>query len=353
MSFFVFLLLLFIGSFTISFILIPKIRTIAKVSNFHSLPNHRSSHVDAVPNIGGVAFYVTIMLSFYFIQKFDEFNILHSLLPGLTIIFIIGLKDDLVVVAPSTKLVAQVLSGMFLVFHSSFELLNLKGFLWIFEINYFTGFLIVIFINVLVINAMNLIDGIDGLAGIVSIVIFSSFGVIYFFLERYFLLSICIVLVGSLLAFLRFNFSKERKIFMGDTGSMLIGFLISVMTLRLIAMPVNKLSNFDFPLQNIPFIIFSILSVPLLDLLRVFILRIKEGRSPFSADRLHFHHVILDYSKYSHLKVSLMIGFFNILMILLFVFAIKFLSQLYLFGLMLLIIILFFLVLNKLKAAVK
>jgi UDP-N-acetylmuramyl pentapeptide phosphotransferase/UDP-N-acetylglucosamine-1-phosphate transferase len=259
----------------------------------------------------------------------------------------------LVVVAPSTKLVAQVISGIFLVFHSSFELLNLKGFLWIFEINYFTGFLIVIFINVLVINAMNLIDGIDGLAGIVSIVIFSSFGVIYFFLERFFLLSICIVMVGSLVAYLRFNFSKEQKIFMGDTGSMLIGFLISVMTLRLIAMPISKLVNLDFPLQNIPFLIFSILFVPLIDLLRVFVLRIKEGRSPFSADRLHFHHVILDYTKTSHLNVSLIIGVFNIIMILLFVFAIKHLSQIYLFGLVFFFIVSFFLIINKLKAAVK
>lgn len=341
---------LFFGSFVFSYILLPKIRSIAKITNFSSTPNHRSSHTDEIPNIGGVAFYVSLMMSFYFIQRFDEFNTLHSLLPGLTILFIIGLKDDLVVVAPTTKLIAQIAAGVFLVFHPSFELLNLKGFLWIFEIDYFVGLLIVIFINVLLINALNLIDGIDGLATIVSVIIFFSFGIIFFFLERYFLFGICLILIGSLLAFLRFNILPDKKIFMGDTGSMLIGFLISIMTIRLIALPNHKLLFIDFPLQNIPFLIFGILSVPLLDLLRVFVIRIIEGRSPFSADRLHFHHVILDYFKFSHLKVSILIGLFNLLMIFIFFIGVIYLSQIYLFGLVFLVITLFFFILNKLKS---
>lgn len=349
MSFNTFSILLLIGSFVISYILIPKIRAIAKVSNFSSTPNHRSSHSDVVPNIGGVAFYVTLMLSFYFIQKYDNFDTLHSLLPGLTIIFIIGLKDDLIIVAPTTKLIAQILSGVFLVFHPSFELLNFKGFLWIFEIDYLVGLLIVVFVNVLIINALNLIDGIDGLAGIVSIVIFSSFLVIYTILERYFLCSICVVMIGSILAFLKFNVSEKQKIFMGDTGSMLIGFIISILTLRLIAMPVDKLNNLEFPLQNIPFLIFAILSIPLLDLTRVFMLRIFAGKSPFEADRNHLHHILLDYFKTSHLQTSLIIGLLNLIIVVSFSLFVYKLNQVYLFAVVFLLLAVYILILSKIK----
>jgi len=349
MSFNYFSLFLLVGSFVISYILIPKIRVIAKVSNFSSTPNHRSSHSEIVPNIGGVAFYVTLMLSFYFIQKFDSFNTLHSLLPGLTIIFIIGLKDDLIIVAPTTKLIAQILSGVFLVFHPSFELLNFKGFLWIFEINYLIGFLIVVFINVLIINALNLIDGIDGLAGVISIVIFSSFFVIYYLLERYFLCCISIVMIGSILAFLKFNVSKDNKIFMGDTGSMLIGFIISIMTLRLIAMPVNQLGNLGFQLQNIPFLIFAILSIPLLDLTRVFIVRIINGKSPFEADRNHLHHILLDFFKTSHLQTSLIIGLLNLIIVIFFSLFVYKLNQVYLFALVFLLLAVYIFILSKMK----
>ena len=349
MTFFNFSLLLLIGSFVISYILIPKIRAIAKVSNFSSTPNHRSSHSEVVPNIGGVAFYVTLMLSFYFIQKFDTYNTLHSLLPGLTIIFIIGLKDDLIIVAPTTKLIAQILSGVFLVFHPSFELLNFKGFLWVFEINYFVGLLIVVFINVLIINALNLIDGIDGLAGIVSIVIFSSFLVIYCMLERYFLCCISVIMIGSILAFLKFNFSKNNKIFMGDTGSMLIGFIISIMTLRLIAMPSDKLDSFGFQLQNIPFLIFAILSIPLLDLIRVFVLRILSGKSPFEADRTHLHHILLDYFKTTHLQTSMIIGFLNLIIVLAFSLLVHKLNQIHLFAIVISLLAIYIYVLSKIK----
>ena len=349
MPFVYFSLILLVGSFVVSYILIPKISTIAKISNFNSKPNHRSSHTESIPNIGGVAFYVTLMLSFYFIQKYDSFNTLFSILPGLTIIFIIGLKDDLVIVAPTTKLIAQISSGVFLVFHSSFELLNFKGFLWIFEINYLVGILIVVFVNVLIINALNLIDGIYGLAGIVSIVILSSFFVIFLMLKKYFLCSISIVLIGSILAFLRFNISNSKKIFMGDTGSMLIGFVISILTLRLIAMPSEGLKVLDFQFQNIPFLIFAILSIPLMDLVRVFILRILKGKSPFEADRSHLHHILLDYFKTTHLQTSLIIGFLNLIIVLSFSILIHKLYQIQLFAFVFLLFAVYIYVLSKIQ----
>lgn len=345
--------LFFIGSFIVSFIMMPKIRSLAKQNNFNSIPNNRSSHDDAIPNIGGVAFYVTLMLSFYFIFPFDNNSLLRSLLPGLTILFIIGLKDDLVVVASSTKLIAQIVAGFFLVMNPSFQLLNMNGFLWIFHNNYFIAFALSIFIIVTIINSVNLIDGIDGLAGIISLIVFISFSIIFFILKEYSLLFVTIVLIGSIIAFLRFNISKSSKIFMGDTGSMILGFLIAVMTIRLFTIASVKHNLIVIPMQNLPYFIFAILSIPLIDTIRVFGLRILKGKSPFVADRNHIHHIVLDYFKLSHFATSLLLGMFNIFILLLFSFFTIFLSQIWLMILTLLTIIFVILLVNFIKLKTK
>jgi UDP-N-acetylmuramyl pentapeptide phosphotransferase/UDP-N-acetylglucosamine-1-phosphate transferase len=329
--------------------MMPKIRSLAKQNNFNSIPNNRTSHNDAIPNIGGVAFYVTLMLSFYFIFPFDKIGLLRSLLPGLTILFIIGLKDDLVVVASSTKLIAQILAGFFLVMNPSFQLLNMNGFLWVFHNNYFLAFTLSIFIIVTIINAINLIDGIDGLAGIISIIIFSSFSIIFFVIKEYGLFFINIAIIGSIVAFLRFNLSKSIKIFMGDTGSMLLGFLIAVMTIRLLTISAVKQDLLPIPVQNLPYFIFSILSIPLIDTIRVFSLRMLNGKSPFVADRNHIHHVLLDFFKKSHFQTSLILGLANIFIILVFsIFVVSF-SQIWLFILTILNVIVVILLVNYLK----
>ena len=344
---------LFIGSLIVSYILMPKIRSLAKNSNFNSIPNNRSSHLDIVPNIGGVAFYVTLMLSFYYIFPYDENGLLRSILPGLTILFIIGLKDDLVIVASSTKFIAQIVAGFFLVMNPSFQLLDMKGFLWIFHNNYFLAFALSILIIVTIINSINLIDGIDGLAGIISIIICSTFSIIFFILKEYSLFFVTIVLIGSILAFLRFNISKSSKIFMGDTGSMILGFLIAVMTIRLFTISSVKHDLLIIPIQNLPYFIFSILSIPLIDTIRVFSLRIMNGKSPFVADRNHIHHVVLDRFKLSHFSTSLLLGLINVFILLVFSIFTFYLSQIWLILLTILIILIVILSVNNLKSKTK
>ena len=338
--------LLLLGAFIVSYILLPKIRSLAKVSNFNSVPNARSSHFEHVPNIGGVAFYVTLMLSFYFIEQFDRFDILPTLLPGLTIIFIIGLKDDLVMVAPSTKLIAQIAAACFLASHKAFEFINLKGFLWQFEISPIAGFLLVVVMVIVVINAINLIDGIDGLAGIVGVIAFISFSIIFNYLHYYFMYCLNLIMIGSIIAFLRYNFSKEKRIFMGDTGSMILGFMIAVNTIRLFTLPKEIYHVFDFPLQNLPFIIFAIISIPILDTLRVFTIRIINNRSPFEADKNHIHHFMLKKFNGSHIKSSLMIGIINLGILLLYIVLVPNLDQSSLFIITLIVITLTFVIFN-------
>jgi UDP-N-acetylmuramyl pentapeptide phosphotransferase/UDP-N-acetylglucosamine-1-phosphate transferase len=308
-------LFFFLVSFAIAYIVLPKIRTIAKVRSFHSLPNERTSHENAIPNVGGVAFYVCLMLSFHFIFPFDKYQIINSVIPGLTILFIIGLKDDLVLVSSSTKLIAQIVAALFLIFDNAFHLTDLHGLFYLEKIHFFASSFFTLFMVVSIINSFNLIDGIDGLAGFISIIIFSSFSVISFIIDDKTLFLISIVALGAVIAFLRFNFSERYKIFMGDTGSLILGFIIALIVLRFFAIEESSLLRMKLPLQNWSFLLLAILSVPLIDTSRVFLMRIYNGKSPFEADRNHIHHVILDYYNLSHFKVSLILAIMNIVII--------------------------------------
>ena len=195
--------------------------------NLAAQPNNRSSHETPTPNLGGIAFYVILMISFYFISPYDPNNIVISLIPGLTILFIVGLKDDLLVLGPLTKLLAQLLAVVLFVIHYGRKISTLNGFMGIEDLNPFIGGAIAVFIIVAIINAVNLIDGIDGLAATVSIIMFTAFGYVFYTIESYFLFLTSVVMIGTLLAYLRFNLSPTKKIFMGDTGSMILGFMLA------------------------------------------------------------------------------------------------------------------------------
>jgi UDP-GlcNAc:undecaprenyl-phosphate GlcNAc-1-phosphate transferase len=322
---------------------------LASVSNFTSEPSQRSSHFETIPNIGGLAFFVVIMVFYSFIYHFDESSIFPNLIPGLTILFIIGLKDDLVMVNPSTKIIAQLISAAFFVFHNSFSLLNFRGFLWIHDVSPILGICLTVFLTVALINAFNLLDGIDGFAAIVGIIIFTFFFVFFSYLGLYFLAFINTIILGSLFAFLYFNLSKTKKIFMGDTGSMIIGFIASVMTIHSISLKNELISYLNFPPQNLPFLLFAVLFLPFFDTFRVIVTRFIQRKHPFHADRQHIHHILLDYLSCSHLKVGLILGGINVVIIALFYLLLNLVDQTIYFGLILLLIVSGFLILHKLS----
>ncbi|MDX1652573.1 MAG: MraY family glycosyltransferase [Brumimicrobium sp.] len=341
---------LFVGALLLGLFIIPKISGVVRFKQLMDHPNERSSHAFSTPNLGGVAFYIIVMLSFYFTQPFDKSEVVMSIIPGLTILFIIGLKDDLVVLSPLSKLGAQIIAALFLVFHYRHTIESLHGFMGIEEMPNFIAAPVGVIIVVAIINAINLIDGIDGLAATVGIIMFSIFGTLFFMAERYFLMLTCVTMVGVLLAFLRFNLSQKNKIFMGDTGSMILGFLIGVMTVRLLALDHTVLAKLPFHHENLPFVVGGILIVPLFDTVRVFIIRILNKRSPFSPDRNHIHHLIIDYFDVSHRRASFFIGVANFLFVLLFAFLAMRTEQwqlLIIFTAVIFAAIIFFFILNR------
>jgi UDP-GlcNAc:undecaprenyl-phosphate GlcNAc-1-phosphate transferase len=300
-------ILLFFLSLITSFFITKKIREIAIYYRALAKTNDRSSHIRLTPNIGGVTFYLVFFLSLYFIHSFDTNNTIFAILPGLTILFYIGIKDDILILSPITKLFAQFVAAIFLVFHNSFVVTDLFGFLYIYHIPSYVGYILSVFIIVFIINAINLIDGIDGLAGMIALSIFLTFGIIFYLSGIYFLFLVAVLFSASLISFLYFNFSKRKKIFMGDSGSLVIGFIIAAMFLRFITLIEINQTVLNMSLSNTIIIAVSFIFIPLLDTYRVIIVRLMNKKSPFHADKNHLHHVIIDKLKYNHAKTSVLL----------------------------------------------
>ncbi len=350
------MIIILLSSFLVSYMLYPKIISVVSFKKLMDKPNDRSSHSTATPSLGGIAFFIVLILSFYFLEPYDKYNTIPSLIPGLTILFIIGLKDDLVVISPITKLGAEIVASTFLVLHPSFEIESFHGFFGFYEISKFITIPLSIFIVIVIINAFNLIDGIDGLAATIGTVIFGTFGTIFYLTHSYLLFGVCIVMIGCLAAFLRFNLSHSKKIFMGDTGSLIVGFIIGMLVLRFLALTNEKIALLPFKVDNYPYIILAILIVPLFDTARVFTIRIMNKRGPFSPDRNHIHHLLIDFLHLSHIKASIFLGIFNLIFISTFLSLSMFLSQKILFlssVAAVLLLIYFFFVINKNTNATK
>ncbi len=310
---------IFIGSFLLVYLTIPKIIGVVEYKRLMDDPNSRSSHDDRTPTLGGVAFYFTLVFAFFFIKNWHVSGEDIYIIPGLTILFIIGLKDDLVVLSPGSKLIAQTLAIAFVLANDGFVIQSLNGFLNIYEIPYFLYLAIAGFLMLTIINSYNLIDGIDGLASIVGIVIMVIYTTIFYLSGEYFFALLSITMNACLMAFFGFNVSSDKKIFMGDTGSLIVGFIISILTLKFLALKPDSYEGLPFLLENAPLIAISILIVPLFDTARVFTIRIANRRGPFSPDRNHVHHVLIDFWGLSHKQASFLIGCFNLLFVVLFI----------------------------------
>lgn len=332
-------LLIVFQSFIVSYLVIPRIISIVRIKNLMDKPNQRSSHKEKTPTMGGVAFFASLLSSLYFLQVYDSHKLGLSLVIGLLILFYIGIKDDLVGVSPRTKIIGQMLSFIFVMDSNELSITSLNGFLGFYELPLWISYFLGIFIIISIVNAYNLIDGINGSASMVGIMIFSIFSYIFYQTEDYYFVLLSISSIGCLSAFLRYNISKKNSIFMGDTGSLLIGFVIGVCTLRFLNLPIERLSMANINYYNKFVLVFIILYIPFVDTMRVFLIRIFKHRSPFFADRNHIHHIMIDYMKLSHIQASLLLALFNLLVFIFFYIANLYISTITLFIVLFLFII--------------
>lgn len=314
-----FMVAILAGTFLMTYLLVPKVLWVSKEKNLVKPVIGRSAHDKEIPSFGGVAFFISAILVISLIQSLQPGNTGNHLIAALTILFMVGLKDDLIVSSAKVKLWGQLIAAAFIVFSPELQLTSLHGFLGIFEVSPLAGYALNTFLVVALINAYNLIDGINGLAGMIGIIICSSYGLIFYFSNQPFFAVICVAVMGILLAFLRYNLSRgDKKIFMGDSGSLIIGLIIGFLTLKIFAMQpdINLLADGYSPANRI-LLVLSVLFIPIFDTARVMLLRMMQGNSPFSADRNHAHHVLLDLG-FKHVKASLTLTGINISVILLY-----------------------------------
>ncbi|MGJ8760489.1 MraY family glycosyltransferase [Polaribacter sp. HaHaR_3_91] len=340
-----------ISSLLLVYYIIPKISWVIIRRNLNEKPNERSSHKGATPTMAGVAFFITLILMLFFIQHFDTENIGLNLIASTTLIFMVGVKDDLVVSSPKAKLFMEALAVLFLFFHNALEGNNLYGFLGIYEIPLWLVYIASTLLVLTIINAYNLIDGIDGLASIIAIIIFSVFSLIFYAISLFFYYLICLSFIGMLLAYLFFNFSIKKKIFMGDTGSLLIGFCIAFLSLRFMAIDISMYSHFTFKPENGFFVLMAILCIPLFDLLRVIGVRLLQKKSPFYPDRNHSHHVLIDFGM-SHFKATMLLGLVNYLFVIFIIKLGTYLNSFQMLGVFVLAFGLFLLLFYRLKSSI-
>ncbi|MBN2637124.1 MAG: undecaprenyl/decaprenyl-phosphate alpha-N-acetylglucosaminyl 1-phosphate transferase [Prolixibacteraceae bacterium] len=310
-------IVLTLGAFVIGFILvILAVPAIVRVSNAKSLFEpfeERKIHSKIAPPMGGVAIFIGFTLSSIIATDGLIFDSLKYIIASVILMFFIGMKDDLMNISARKKLVVQIFAGIILITLGNVRFTNLHGIFGVHDIGYVVSLIISLFTMVVIINAFNLIDGIDGLASGLAILAASTFGVWFFLLGNTQFAILSFALVGSLSGFFLYNvFGHKNKLFMGDTGSLIIGLVVSAMTVKF-----NEFNIYDvsaFTIEAAPSVSFAILTVPLVDTLRVMTIRILQKRSPFSPDKNHIHHRLLALFP-SHLKVTSIIVSTNALLI--------------------------------------
>lgn len=308
------IILSFLTAFTLTYFAIPSIIAIAKAKNLIDEPIERSSHTVGTPSLGGIGIFAGAIFSIVLWTPFQDFGNLQYILCAFIIIFLIGAKDDLSPVSPYKKLIGQILAAFILVFKSDIRLTGMYG---LFNINgemyswiYIIGSLFTILV---LINAFNLIDGINGLAGSIGSLIAATLGIWFFLIDRIEYAIVAFATVGAVVAFLKYNYSPA-KIFMGDTGALIIGLVCSILIIKFIDLNFQLENENPFKFSSIPAVALGIMILPVFDTIRVFITRIYRGKSPLYADRRHIHHLLIDFGL-THMQATALLVFLNVLFI--------------------------------------
>ncbi len=317
------LILVYLTSFGVALYVTPALIRVAILKRLTDVPaEERKIHKRSVPTVGGIIIYAATIFSFSLWYKvgdgmeyadiyksIEEFKLIIA---TSLVLFFVGVKDDIIGTAAVKKLFAHILVALILVLIGDIRITSLHGIFGVWGIPYWGSVFLSLFTYVVVVNAFNLIDGVDGLAAGVGMIACWAFGIWFVFAGNYSLAALAFSLAGALLGFLVFNFAPA-KIFMGDSGSLIIGLFICILAIKLLEYPVEKLDKFWVHVSKPMFVIAAVI-YPLLDTLRIFIIRAVKGQSPFAADKNHIHHHLL-MRGYSHAKTVVIVYLFTIITI--------------------------------------
>jgi len=319
------ILLAFITALVVSVLSTPALIKVAYLKRLVDEPGEeRKLHFRRIPTIGGIIIFAGTLFSFLMWYPFEEISDMGQLGRALKdfkyigatmiLLFFIGIKDDIIGTAPVKKLVGHLIVAFILVIMGDIQITSMYGIFGIEELPEWGSIFLSILTYTAIVNAINLIDGVDGLAGGVGLIASVAMGIWFYMAGANEHAVLAFALSGSLIGFLVFNFSPA-KIFMGDSGSLTIGLILSILAIKLIEFPVERLPN-DLLGVSKPVFAMAALVYPLTDTLRIFIYRLSRGLSPFAADRNHIHHRLLDLGL-GHRKTALLIYATSIFIILL------------------------------------
>lgn len=301
-----FLLFGFLFAVSLGMVIIPRILVISHKKRLYDVPDARKVHTMPVPRLGGLSFFPVILMSMFLVIGFRlyfwdmdtsslSFNMLYEylfLFVGMTLLYLVGVCDDLVGVGYRYKFAVQIAAALLLVLSGNwFD--SFGGLFGIYSVPVWVGVPFTVFIVVYITNAINMIDGIDGLASGLCCIALSVLSVIFFLRGQYVYALLAVCTLGILMSFWCYNVfgnaNRGHKLFMGDAGSLTLGYVISFLIIHM------SVTNEVSPTLSNPYMViaFSTVLVPLLDVIRVVLHRLREHKNPFLPDKNHFHHKLL------------------------------------------------------------
>ncbi|MCS7004028.1 MAG: undecaprenyl/decaprenyl-phosphate alpha-N-acetylglucosaminyl 1-phosphate transferase [Cytophagales bacterium] len=303
----------FLISFFITFSTIPVIIKYSVQKQLLDKPGGRKIHKVKTPALGGIGISFGFLIALSFGLSLQEIYQYKYLVGSILLIIILGIRDDLLPMGPYYKLLGQIFVGLLVIFFGNVRLTSMHGFFGIGELPLILSYLLSLFVIIVITNAFNLIDGLDGLCGTIGSISLMMFGYWFYSIGNVTMSILVACLLGGIFAFLKFNYSPAQ-IFMGDTGALMIGFVISIVAILFIE------TNFQLPVAHPSFFqngittSIAFMIYPLYDTLRIFTLRILKKRSPFSPDKSHVHHLIMRMGN-THTRTTIILAIHTVLII--------------------------------------
>ena len=297
--------------FVITYLSVPAIVRLSLVKRLYDEPDDRKVHGRRITALGGVAIFAGIFFTFVFFSAYLPNPALNSIVLAMGILFVTGIKDDLFPLVPVKKFLGQIIAIVIVAVQGNVRIVALYDLYDTYNIlPYWLSIVLTAIFFVVIINSFNFIDGINGLLTSIVLVICSVYAYFFFRMESPLFLILAMSICGTLIAFLRYNLFNA-KVFMGDSGSLVLGFLVAVLTIYFIQRANEYEPNIFYNIHGMVFA-FSVLIIPVLDSIRVVFVRVLIKRtSPFAADRNHIHHALLDIGL-SHFQATLTLTIVNL-----------------------------------------
>jgi UDP-GlcNAc:undecaprenyl-phosphate GlcNAc-1-phosphate transferase len=295
-----------VTAFFFGFLMTPALIFLLKKGNIIDAPGGRKIHLGFVPSMGGIGIILATFVGLFSWFSFDQLVQTKYFLVALGIMFSVGLRDDLIELSAVQKLIGQCIPAFFVIVMADIRFTGLYGFMDIYELPYLISVAISFLVIIVLTNSFNLIDGSDGLAGTLSVVALSFLGWWFYDANMMAYSLIAFTLVGGVLSFLAFNW-HPAKIFMGDTGSLSLGFALTTLVMLFVDRNGTMLASEGWKI-NAPLAAgIALMIVPIFDTVRIFTKRSLKGKSPLKPDKSHVHHFLLRMG-YKHNEVALLLG---------------------------------------------